>query len=55
MVDDVAAELLEPFGEPGVADRRRAHVDAAAPRAEVERRPDDCDRVHGKEAKRARG
>ena len=50
MVDDLAAELREPLGEPGVADRRRAHVDAAAPRAEVERRADDRDRLHATKA-----
>ena len=47
--DDVAAvrhgepDLREPLLEPGVADRRRAHVDAAARLAEVERRADDRD------------
>ena len=47
--DDVAAvedgerDLRQPLLEPGVADRRRAHVDAASGLAEVERRADDRD------------
>ena len=40
-VDGHDAELLfKVLLEPGVADRRRAHVDAAAARSEIERRPD---------------
>jgi hypothetical protein len=40
---------LEPLAEARVADRRRAHVDAAAARAEIERRSDDryTGRRHG--------
>ena len=34
-------ELVDPLAEPCVADRRRAHVDTAAPCAEVERGADD--------------
>ena len=34
-------ELLQPVLEPGVADRRRAHVDPAPPGAEIERGADD--------------
>ncbi len=47
--DDVAAvedrerDRRQPLLEPRVADRRRAHVDAAAGLAEVERRADDRD------------
>jgi hypothetical protein len=42
-VDRLEAELLDSRIEAGVADRRRAHVDAAAPRTEVESRADDRD------------
>ncbi len=49
-VEHLVAEALEAVVQAGVADRRRAHVDAAAARAEVERGADDRDllaRLHG--------
>jgi hypothetical protein len=56
-VDDAHPELLgELLVEPGVADRGRTHVDAAAPGSEVERRADHGDlarsdlRAHAAEA-----
>ena len=42
-VEDVVADRVEPVVEPRVADRGRAHVDAAAAGAEVERGADDRD------------
>ena len=40
-VEDVVADPVEPVVEARVADRGRAHVDASAARAEVERGSDD--------------
>jgi hypothetical protein len=40
-IDDLMAELSDPGGEAGVANRRRTHVNTAAAGAEVERRTDD--------------
>ena len=49
-VGDVEPDAGEPLFEPRVADRRRAHVDAAALLAEVERGADDRNgTVHGAE------
>jgi len=45
-VDTAPPELLDPRLEPRVADRRGAHVDAAAARAEVEWGTDHRDRIH---------
>ena len=45
LVDDVAAEACDAVGEPGVPDRRRAHVDASTAGAEVEPGADDGDRT----------
>src|SRR3984893_13927002 len=36
-VHRLVAKADEPLGDPGVANRRRAHVDASAPRAETGR------------------
>ena len=49
-VDDVAPEAGEPLLESGVAERRRAHVDAAPALAEIERRADDRDLTLGRHA-----
>jgi hypothetical protein len=42
----VAGQCREPLRETGIANRRGAHVDAAAARAEVERRTDHRHRFH---------
>ena len=48
VVDDFTAELLEPVGQTRIANRRRAHVDAPPTLAEIERRTDDRDLLHGR-------
>ncbi len=53
-VGDVAAELADAGRQVGVADRRRAHVDAAAPGAEVEPDADDRDGLRAHVAHAAR-
>jgi hypothetical protein len=45
-VHDVAVEIAQPPLQAGVADRRWAHVDAAASRTEVEGRTDDRNGQH---------
>jgi len=42
-VPNLVAQALEPLLETGIADRRRAHIDAAATLTEVERGADDRD------------
>ena len=42
----VQAHRLQVVLEPGVANRRRPHVDAAAPGAEIHRHADDADLAH---------
>ena len=45
-IDDRLAELRQAFAEPGDAERRRPHVDAAAAAAKVQRHADDVDGTH---------
>ena len=52
LVDDREAERGEPFAEPGNAERRGPHVDAAAVAAEVERDADDVSGSHEPSARR---
>lgn len=55
-IGDVITESLKTPAESSDANRRRAHIDAPASRAEIERGPDDCDVLvsHGRGASHGR-